>query len=135
MANTNQVSSNANDIEAQLKAAQLRRLLKEEAEAEKAEADFEAAQRKRKATILQEVEVAKQAAEEKRWKQEHCPHCAKDVSFIRGQWLGSRKTKDGQFIRGFLAFCQICLKEYHSIEDIPQHLRSDSDFFGGPKNY
>lgn len=58
--------------------------------------------------------------------QERCPHMARDISFVRGQRTG----KNGRLF----AICQICLKEYNSINEIPPHLQSDASFYGGP-NY
>lgn len=127
--------SQSMSIDEQLKIFQLkdlqRRLAREEEE-EKIQAEKDA---KRLEAAKREIEDAKLQAMQREYNQERCPHSSKGISFVRGQRLGMTKDEKGNPVNGFLAFCQICLKSYKSREEIPEHLRSDESFFGGPTNY
>lgn len=134
MANPQQNSGSMN-IDEQFKMLQLKMLqrqLQKEEEEERLEAERT---KKRQAANLREVEDARMRAEQERRNQENCPHNSKGISFVRGQKLGTTTDEHGHTKNGFIAFCQICLKRYNSREEIPEHLRSDESFFGGPTNY
>jgi len=114
---------------------QYQKLLAEMESEKEAKAEWERKERIRKESAKKEAEFAAESESQRKAAQENCPHNSKDISFVRGQRLGFAKDKDGNIINGFLAFCQLCKKRYDSWESIPAHLRSDIDYFGGPKNY
>lgn len=135
MAQNTNPPANTVDFDLKFKELQYKKLLQEMEAEEEAKAEWKRKEAKRLAGVKKEVEYAQQAELERQIAQENCPHAAKDVSFVRGQRLGMSKDENGKMFNGFLAFCQICKKRYDSYESIPAHLRSDIDYFGGPKNY
>jgi len=121
------------DYSSELQKLQYRKLLQELQDEETAKAEWERKEAKRLEGVKKEVEYAKQAKIEQLHAQAECPHSAKNISFIRGQRLGAAKNEKGELFNGFLAFCQFCKKTYDSYDAIPAHLRSDMEYFGGPK--
>lgn len=121
------------DYTAELQKLQYRKLLQELQDEETAKAEWERKEAKRLEGVKRDVEEATKTKIEQAHAQENCPHSAKNISFIRGQRLGTAKDKDGRIFNGFLAFCQFCKKQYDSYDAIPAHLRSDMEYFGGPK--
>ena len=122
-------------IEEQLKLFQLKDLQRRLAREEEEERIEAAKKEKRLAAARREIEDAQVQAAQTLENQTRCPHNSKGISFVRGQKLGTTRDENGHTKNGFIAFCQICLKRYDSREEIPEHLRSDESFFGGPTNY
>lgn len=135
MANTTNQNGTPYDPQKEFYELQLAKLKRDLAEDEQRKLAEKVTADRRKKNAETEAMYAKESEAAKKRKQEGCPHMAKDTSFVRGQRLGNAKDKDGNERAGFLAFCQICLKEYDSWDSIPDHLRSDANYFGGPRNY
>lgn len=144
MANENKplsppVAAQGLSVEDQIKALQLKKLMRDLEQEDAERAEFDRKERIRKEAALKEIAFTQQAELEKLANQAACPHMAHNgiggVSFIRGQKLGMTKDENGNTKEGFLAFCQLCKKSYDKWDDIPPHLRSDREYFGGPKSY
>jgi len=132
-------ASNGLSMDEQIKALQLKKLMRDLEEEDAEREEFNRKERIRKEAALKEIAFTKQTEAEKAANQEMCPHMAHNgiggVSFIRGQKLGMTTDENGNPKDGFIAFCQLCKKSYSKWDDIPPHLRSDREYFGGPKSY
>lgn len=80
----------------------------------------------KKASMLREAHDNEQKRRNVEASQKQCPHMQGNLSLVRGQRLGYGKNH---------IFCQFCLKTWTDWNEVPPHLMSSPEYFGGPVGF